>query len=107
MMNAKLTLALVAAGLLGVGMTVKAEDAAAAAAATGTATATEATATAPAAAKKVAKKTEADAKFIEKLKNKHPEDYKKYTDLLKTDKAAADKLLADLKEQYNKKAKKK
>ena len=103
MMNAKLTLALVAAGLLGVGMTVSAQDAAATAAAATPAAATEATAAAPAAAKKAAKSANADAKFVEKLKKSHPEDYKKYEETLKTDKAAAATMLTDLKAKYAKK----
>lgn len=97
MMNAKLTLALVAAGMLGLGMCVKAEEAAAST----TATATTATTVAPTAAADTVKKGKPDA-FLKMLKKKHPADFAKYEETKKTDAAAAEQMLADLKAKYSK-----
>jgi len=103
-MKSKMMLALVAAGLLGCGMTVKAQEAAATTT-TGTTTATTATETASTATTAPAALSKKDAKFVAMLKKKHPEDYKKYEEAVKADPTSAAQVLSDLKAKYASKKK--
>jgi|GEM_PF-3198923 len=103
-MKSKMMLALVAAGLLGCGMTVKAEEAAATTT-TGTTTATATTETAATTATAPAALSKKDAAFLKKLKKTHPDAYAKYEEAVKADPTSAAQVLSDLKAKYASKKK--